>query len=104
MSLQTPVPELDHVNLMNAHKSIKKPKKSKFGRLINSYNGEIAWTSEKPMADWSGLEEPNPSFIKAGRKHPTYMSDEPIALHVFGGKARFGGQARLADSLEKRQS
>ena len=46
---------------------IFKPKEPKFGGLVEEAKDKwTAWTGGKPKADWTGLEQPNPTLISSG--------------------------------------
>ena len=50
-----------------------------------------AWTGGKPKADWSGLEDPSPSIIKATQFRPKSVSSQSKSRHyrVKGSDTKF---------------
>ena len=75
--------------------SVFHPKVPTMGGLIHvKHNVYSAWTSGKPLADWTGLDMAAPGYEETAQLHPTY-EDKGFQTHCTGFEAKFTKSSRL---------
>ena len=74
------------------------PLKPKFGNMSEvAKDSWVTWTGGKPKADWSGLEEPNPTTVEPNQHRSTSLGTQAKSqfYRVKGMETKFGKNSDL---------